>query len=153
MTSVVVDASVAVKWFVPEIHSDAAAAWLDRGCELLAPDLIFAELGNIVWKKIGRRELDDEEGRAVLRGVRSVPFTVHPARDLLPLAFEIALGLRRTAYDSMYLALAVTEGSVFVTADRRFYETVAASVLAKQICWVEESAAPPSKRAPTRRRT
>ncbi len=144
MSSIVVDASVAVKWFVPEIHSDAAATWLDRGYDLLAPDLIFSEVGNIVWKKIARREIGPHEGRLILRGFASVPLAAHATRSLLPLAFEIAVGLKRTAYDAMYLALAVAEDSIVVTADRKLYEAVAGSVLRRQIYWVEETA--PSSR-------
>lgn len=140
MSSLVVDASVAVKWFVPEIHSDAAAAWLDRGVDLLAPDLIFAEVGNIVWKKIARHEIDDDEARRILRAFQSIPFASRAAASLLPIAFEIAFGLSRTVYDCMYLALAVAEDSVVVTADRKLYDVVAASALHRQICWVEETA-------------
>ena len=36
----VVDASVAIKWFVPEIHAEAARRLLREGITLLAPDLI-----------------------------------------------------------------------------------------------------------------
>ncbi|MEK6604283.1 MAG: type II toxin-antitoxin system VapC family toxin, partial [Nitrospirota bacterium] len=51
MTRLVVDASVAVKWLVPEIHADAARRILSPNNELLAPDLIWAEVGNVIWKK------------------------------------------------------------------------------------------------------
>jgi predicted nucleic acid-binding protein len=47
MRRYVVDASVAVKWFVPEIHSAEALRLLSSDCELLAPDLLPSELGNI----------------------------------------------------------------------------------------------------------
>ena len=56
MMKVVVDASVAAKWFLPEIHSDAAARLLDPAIALYAPDLIVPEFGNILWKKIRRRK-------------------------------------------------------------------------------------------------
>ena len=45
----VVDASVAAKWLVPEADSPLAEALLDD--DLLAPDLLFAEVGNILWNK------------------------------------------------------------------------------------------------------
>ncbi|MBI2863205.1 MAG: hypothetical protein HYX94_01405 [Chloroflexi bacterium] len=38
----VVDASLAVKWYVPEPGSKAASAILDSGASLLAPDIIIA---------------------------------------------------------------------------------------------------------------
>ena len=43
MSVLVVDASVVVKWFVPEIHSDAARRLLVLPHEYIAPDLLFAE--------------------------------------------------------------------------------------------------------------
>ncbi|MBI4482062.1 MAG: type II toxin-antitoxin system VapC family toxin [Acidobacteria bacterium] len=52
MKRFVVDASVAMKWFVPEAHQDAALRLLDDSCELLAPDFMAAEFGNILWKKM-----------------------------------------------------------------------------------------------------
>jgi predicted nucleic acid-binding protein len=52
MTSLVVDSSVAIKWFVPELYSTEARRVLDDyqtgSLSFLAPDLINAELGNIV---------------------------------------------------------------------------------------------------------
>lgn len=51
MKAIVVDASVAIKWFIPEIHATAAGRLLEKNLKLLAPDLIFAEIGNILWKK------------------------------------------------------------------------------------------------------
>ena len=52
MSRVVVDASVAVKWFLPEIHSGAALRYLDDDCERLAPDLLYVEFGNVIWKML-----------------------------------------------------------------------------------------------------
>ena len=52
MSVFVVDASVVVKWFVPEIHSDAARRLLVLPHEYVAPDLLFAETANTIWKKI-----------------------------------------------------------------------------------------------------
>jgi predicted nucleic acid-binding protein len=57
MRRYVVDASVAVKWFVPEIHSAEALRLLSLYCELLAPDLLPSEFGNILWKKTRRGEI------------------------------------------------------------------------------------------------
>lgn len=48
----VIDASVAIKWYVPEAGSQEASAILDRPETLLAPDLLAAEFGNVLWKKV-----------------------------------------------------------------------------------------------------
>ena len=55
MPKLVVDASVVIKWFVPEPFSLEARRILDDyragSLDLVAPDLLNAEVGNIVWKK------------------------------------------------------------------------------------------------------
>ena len=49
-----IDASVAFKWFVPEIDEDKALALLDDATALVAPDLIFAEVANAMWVRLRR---------------------------------------------------------------------------------------------------
>lgn len=55
MKSYVIDASVAVKWYIPEPLSDAADKYLqlykDKQAKLLAPDLLLVEVGSVLWKK------------------------------------------------------------------------------------------------------
>jgi predicted nucleic acid-binding protein len=138
MKRVVVDASVAAKWFVPEIHSAAAERLLDPDIILYAPDLVTAEFGNIVWKKVRRSEITREEGDEILRAFAAVPLEIRPSSVLLAAAFELACELDRSLYDSLYLALAVAEDCVLVTADAKFLAVVAASALESHIEWVEE---------------
>ncbi len=66
MTTYVVDASVAMKWFVPEELSQEALTYLKDEHELLTPDLHWPEFANITWKKVRRNELSAEEARHVL---------------------------------------------------------------------------------------
>jgi predicted nucleic acid-binding protein len=56
----VVDASVAVKWFVPEIYDAQALRLLSGSHQLVAPDLLYVEAGNILWKK-GAARRDERE--------------------------------------------------------------------------------------------
>jgi antitoxin FitA len=51
MTPNVVDASVVIKWFVDEVHAEAARRLPEDQYELFAPDLLWLEYGNILWKK------------------------------------------------------------------------------------------------------
>jgi predicted nucleic acid-binding protein len=54
MSKLVVDSSVVIKWFVVEPYSAEARRILtdyqNGVCTLLAPDLMNAEIGNIIWK-------------------------------------------------------------------------------------------------------
>ncbi|MDI3461813.1 MAG: hypothetical protein OJF50_000634 [Nitrospira sp.] len=63
----VVDASIAVKWFVEERGSTAARTVLSKGETLLAPDLILVETSNTAWKKVRRKEMTREQGEAMVR--------------------------------------------------------------------------------------
>lgn len=138
MSQYVVDASVAVKWFVPESYAVASLRLLDGTHDLLAPDLFLPRFGNILWKKIRLREIALTEGRDILRGLRTIPLDLHPSDDLLEPAFEIANGINRTVYDSLYLALALLRGCRLVTADRRLHDVVRAGPFVENIRWVED---------------
>ncbi|OGI49267.1 MAG: twitching motility protein PilT [Candidatus Muproteobacteria bacterium RBG_16_65_34] len=138
MSRLVVDASVAIKWYVPEVHSAAAARLLEGGNELLAPDLIFPEFGNILWKKRRMREIRETEARDILKALRTVPLEVYPSEPLLDAAFEIAISLDRSVYDSLYVALAESQDCRFVTADGKLHNALQNTPLAKSIAWVAE---------------
>lgn len=134
-----VDASVAVKWFVPEIHSEAAARWLDPRFELLTPDLLYPEVGNILWKKARQAELSAREVRAVCRGIARVPFRVWPSKELLGSALDAALALGRSVYDCTYLALAIGLEAPLVTADRRLIEAISGGSVKRYVRWIEDA--------------
>jgi predicted nucleic acid-binding protein len=115
----VVDASVVVKWFVPEIHSDAARRLLVLPHEYVAPDLLFAETANTIWKKIRRGELTAEEGPQLVADIGRIAVDTVSCRALAEDAHALANATRRTVYDSMYVALAVRLKTRSITADDR----------------------------------
>lgn len=138
MSRYVVDASVAVKWFLPEVHADAARSLLDGGHVLLIPDLIFPEVANILWKRVRRQEITDEEATATVQALGALPLQVSPSWPLVLLGLEIACRNQRTVYDSLYLALAVHENCPMVTADRKLYDAIRSGPLSPHIGWVED---------------
>jgi predicted nucleic acid-binding protein len=125
LTTVVVDSSVAVKWFVPEALSEEATHLLDGTWELLAPDLLVPECGNTVWKKVARDELTRNEARAILAGLAQVPVAIIPSSELVEGALEIAVAHQRSVYDSLYVALAVARECALITADDRLVNALA----------------------------
>jgi predicted nucleic acid-binding protein len=138
MREAVVDASVAIKWFVPEVHSDSALRWLDSDLSISAPDLIVAELGNTVWKKLRRGEITRDNAAEILSGFNKLDLALAPSTTLISVAFGLAAELDRTVYDSLYLALAITRGWTLITADRKFYSATKASSFAASIVWVAD---------------
>jgi predicted nucleic acid-binding protein len=118
----VVDASLVIKWFVPEIHADAARRWLNASHDYMAPDLLFPEVGNVVWKKVRRRELEEREARQLVKDLAGVSVETVGSRSLLQEAFAVALTTGTTVYDAMYLTLAVRLGTAVITGDDRLVE-------------------------------
>jgi len=136
--TVVVDASVAIKWFLPELHDDAALRLLRAEHRLVAPDLLFPEVGNVLWKRVRRREATASEAGAVLDALVAVPLEVHASQPMMPVAFEIACATGRTVYDSLYLALAVLRECPMVTADRKLHQALERGRFAHHLLWVTE---------------
>ena len=132
----VVDASVAIKWFVDEVHTEAACRLLTDVYMLSAPDLLWPECGNMLWKKVQRGELTVQEARLIREGLELQPLHIAPSRLLLEPALEIALDTGRTVYDSCYLALAMLTESPLVTADQRFFNALRHTDYAPYLVWV-----------------
>jgi predicted nucleic acid-binding protein len=121
----VIDASVALKWVVEE-DGTAQAFALRRQARLLAPELFVAECANILWKKVRRHELTAEEARLAAGLLQGADVELVPTRRLLVPATRLAIELDHSAYDCLYLALALENGCPFVTADRTFVQRVRA---------------------------
>ena len=115
----VVDASVAVKWVVPETLSANAERVLASEEELLAPDLLLVEAANALWKKTERREISAAEAGRALDVVLSSGLVIRPSRPLLHRAVTLAGRLGHPVYDCVYLALAEQERATLVTGDER----------------------------------
>ena len=130
MSVFVVDASVVLKWFVPEIHSDAARRLLAATHQFLSPDLLFPEMGNAIWKKVRRGELTAEEGQRLAADISSVAVETVSTRGLMIDAHALAVTTGLTVHDAMYLALAIRLKTDLVTADDRLNRTVAAHPMA-----------------------
>jgi predicted nucleic acid-binding protein len=132
----VVDANVVAKWFVPESLSEEAVALLDERHELASPDLLWPELGSVLWKKARAGQLTGRETTRILRALDQFPVTVFPSRLVLEGALEIALGTGRSVYDSVYVALAVALECQLVTADERLVNALQVGPLAPHVLWV-----------------
>ena len=119
MNTLVIDASIAIKWVIEE-EGTSQALTLRRTARLLAPELLVAECANILWKKARRNELSREEALLAARLLQTAAIELVPTRSLLAAATRIAIELDHPAYDCLYLALAIENDCPFVTADERF---------------------------------
>lgn len=138
MSRLVVDASVAVKWFLPEEQSEAARALLGAGHELIGPELIYAELGSALVKRVRKGEISEDTAIDIFTMARSLGMDIHPIEPLMEATLRLCGAHQQSFYDSLYLALAMALDARVVTADRPFYDAIRASSLAPQMLWVEE---------------
>lgn len=116
---IVVDASIAAAWFLAEHHSPFAAALLQGRRELLAPDLMAAEVGSALVRALRRKLVTGDEVSKGLAAIVSGLVTLHPIAPLLVDASIIAGRHRCSIYDAAYLELARRTDSMVVTDDAR----------------------------------
>ena len=125
----VVDASIAVKWVIPEVLSDKADRVRDGEDDVLAPDLLLVEVANALWKKTAAEEISAREADAAFDLVRRSGIDLRPTAPLLPRAMDLARRLGHPVYDCVYLALAEREDAAFVTADQRLLRRLSMRML------------------------
>ncbi len=138
MSLFVVDASVGLKWLIPETHEADAKRLQGPAHELHVPTLFDIEIGNILWKKVRNGMLARAEADTLLAKLPIVPVTRHEALPVVPKAFDIAHQTDRTVYDCLYLALAVDLRGRMVTADQKFFNALATTPWAAYLCWVAD---------------
>lgn len=141
--NLVVDASVAIKWFAPEALSREADRLLEGGDALFAPDLLLLECGNIIWKKVRLGELARPDGDAALAALRSGPIYLVDTRPLVERGLHLADEIEHPFYDCVYLAAAEAVDAVVVTADRRFFDRCSPPTRRSRIAWLADWAAAP----------
>jgi predicted nucleic acid-binding protein len=125
-STLVVDASVALKWVLPEEDSELAEGLLDGGAALRAPAFIFVELTNALWFQMRAGKLDPTEAAGCIRDLREAPLELWDGEEPLPATLEWAHRLDHAVYDCAYLALALHLDGTYVTADRRFWQKATA---------------------------
>lgn len=128
MSRLVVDSSVVIKWFVVEPYSTEARRVLNDyqagGLTLLAPDLLHAEVGNIVWKKHVFQGMTAVDAQRIIDTFRTLTFVQTSSAVLLDSAYRLAVIHRRTVYDMLYVTLSTQEACQFVTADEKLVNAI-----------------------------
>src|SRR5205809_1380967 len=138
MSVMVVDASVAAKWFLPkqgETLTDEALEMVrchTRGEILfIVTDLFWAEVANIFWKTVRQGRCAKAVAETALASLQQTKLTTVPSQTLLKSAFGIATAFDRTVYDGLYVAVAVLLKIHLITADQRLVNALAATLPVK----------------------
>lgn len=129
--TIVIDASIAVKWVLPEPRTDAALAL--RNEQLIAPALWLAEAANALWRHVRLGELTGEQALALMSELEKAPVASFPIEPRVTPALEISVRADHPVYDCVYLALAIERGTHVVTDDRRFASAAARLGLSEHV--------------------
>ncbi len=138
MSLLVIDASVAAKWFLPPsgepLYAEARnllSAYADGRVRFAVPDLFWAECANIFWKAARQGRWTVRSAEVSIGLLKQRPFPTTSALDVLEEAFRIAATFDRSVYDSLYVALAVRLKGYLITADERLASALAAHLPVK----------------------
>ena len=119
----IIDASIAVKWFVEEDGSEKALALRNEHINgisiLIVPDLLFIEVINAFIYKTKNKEFLKQ----VNDDLWKIQMKVQKINQyILDKASEIALVYEMSLYDSIYVALSQIYGCPIYTADKKLAE-------------------------------
>jgi predicted nucleic acid-binding protein len=124
---VVVDASVAVKWFVAEAGLAAARSLLETTAALHAPSLMRLEVANAVLRAGRRGHLTLAKAEEALAALMTPIVIWADMEPLVPAAIGLAHRHGGTAHDAIYTALADKLRCPLATFDRRMAEVARAA--------------------------
>jgi predicted nucleic acid-binding protein len=117
--SLVIDASVALKWVLPEPDSAKAEELLAAGTILIAPTLIVSEVCNAAWKRLRRGETTAQHAGWIAGRIGTLGMMLIEDQTVAAAAMHIACRLDHPVYDCFYLAVAEQRDARMITADRR----------------------------------
>lgn len=121
--TLVVDASVALKWFIGDEPNSAEAFALVRdGIRMIAPDIAIAEVCNAAWRLAHLSQIEPVEATEIAAIVPRFFAELVGTADLAVRAVVIARQLDHPVYDCLYLALAEARQLRLITADARFLQ-------------------------------
>jgi predicted nucleic acid-binding protein len=126
---VVVDASLALKWALPEPYEKEAIAllkrWRKQNVLIIAPLIFHAEVDSAIRRKVFDGELTVSQARKAYALVDAFPVALTNVKGVRKRARQIAEQFhQRFVYDSIYAALAELRGCEFWTADKAFFDAV-----------------------------
>lgn len=123
--NVVVDASVAAKWLLPENDTERAEALLDA-CKAgrytpTAPEILCAEVAAVLWKRVRRGLLAPERANFLFERFEGIRPILLPMTGLVRPALKLALRYQHPVYDALYVALSRQLSCDLLTADEELH--------------------------------
>lgn len=148
MKSFVVDASVVLKWYLPDEQGVEQALYLlaelvEGKITLHAPDLIDYEFANAMWVagRMGRINLEDRND--AVNNFLNIEVAKTSIKEFFKGLLMLATKHKRSCYDAAYLALSDLIKAPLVTGDKRLYNAVKDNV--SSLIWIEDLEISPRK--------
>lgn len=122
---IVVDASLAVKWFLPEVGADAAALVLLSDKVIIGPDMLAVEVNATLVRGANMVKANRQEAKSSIQRFQDmieandVQLMRSTARQIERSA-NLAIDLGHPLKDCIYLALAMELDCELVTCDAKF---------------------------------
>jgi predicted nucleic acid-binding protein len=135
----VVDASVVIKWYVPENNYEVARAMRTADTALAAPDLLFVETASILWKIVRRGEMTASRAIEIIEEIAASPFITISNQSLARDAVDLSVATGITAYDASYVALAIRIDKILITADEKLVRRLKDTRNAKHVRLLADS--------------
>jgi len=119
---------------LPEAHKDKAETLLrdfvNEKIELTAPDLLTAEVGNLLWKRSSKlKDISPAQASRIYRTFLALRLPLRSSPTIATAALKLATEKNHPIYDMLYIALAEESACKFITADetliRKFGSTFA----------------------------
>jgi predicted nucleic acid-binding protein len=133
LTTLVLDASVAVKWAIPfagEPLSAEALALLKRHSggefDFIVPDIFWVEVASALCEGVQRKRWTRDDAEQAVAAMQAPDFVTVATYALLREGLNIAFTYDQTLYDCLYVALARDSRSYLITADERLANALAA---------------------------
>jgi predicted nucleic acid-binding protein len=117
----VLDTSVAVAWYLPEVFSKEAREWqrkmIKKTVTMIAPkQLHYLEFSNVLRTYTRRGELTQDLAREIYELHLEAP--LREMEPSLPDILETAFKFESTTYDAAYIALSMSNDAPLLTAER-----------------------------------
>lgn len=139
MKPLVVDASVVVKWYFTEAHSDLALKLVGYPGGIVVPESLETQVATLLWRRVRSNEVRKEDAHRVLSNLRRLPLVRVPSQVLAPAALEIASVTTRSFSESLYFALAIKESTALVTADRWWFGLLQTGPMKPHVRWIGDA--------------
>jgi predicted nucleic acid-binding protein len=138
VSDIIVDAGVAVKWFVAEQDARIADEIASSGHRLFAPQILLAEVANALIRKAMIGLMSTADAQRYWRSLSNYLDGLIAVDDMIEPALVNACELRHPIYDLTYLEIARRLDAQLITADRRFITKLANTDLARHVTFLSD---------------